>query len=459
MSNSRERPNDDKDVVLLVHGTYARLRAFLMRSDADWRSNNSAACSVIRKALGEEALIYRFDWSGWNSPLSRSLAANRLAARICELHALHPGVRLHLVVHSHAGNIALYACRANGVATSVSSLVCLSTPFLYVSTRRLRRAAAERLEFVGGCAIAAVFVLLGLYAFPGGLSFLYHYFKTAPNGVFYGGLVLPALGIGLLIRHGLIPGLRRVHRWAVGFARDLRLPNTLPFPVLVVYRKRDEATAVLRSATFLTAQLSSIVGITLIITPLADTPCRGQRRPTESNRILRTLSMTRRIGSWALIIATSLIALMLGSAKLGVWSSHEALGVTAMNMVTLLVISAALYAIETWVLVLMMLPIIGICLLLACPTALYGLRFALAIIGLEIQAKPTPPPSLLRVTAIELPARSERRWQLRHTTHSDPEALSVMGSWLSWVKQECIDRGTGEQTAMRTTEVTHVAQP
>ena len=254
---------------------------------------------------------------------------------------------------------------------------------------------------------------------------------------------MPALGIGLLIRHALIPGIRRVHRWAIGFARDLRLPPKLPFPILAVYRERDEAAAVLRLASFMTAKLSSIVGLTLTITPLPDTPNGRRRRPAESNRALRTLAMTRRIGSWTLIIAASLVALMLGSMKLGMWSSHEALRVTARNLVALLVASAALYAIETWVLVLMMLPIIVICLLLAVPAVLYGLRFALAIIGLEIQAKPTPPPTLLRVTVNELPAGSGRRWRLRHATHSDPEAFAVLENWLRWIKQDYIAREQG----------------
>ena len=441
---STERANEEDDVALLVHGSYVRLRAFLTRSGADWCSNNSAACDAIRRALGEKTPIYRFRWSGWNSPKARSLAATGLADRIREIHALHPGARLHLVVHSHAGNIALYACcRAADVTPSVSSLACLSTPFLYVSIRRLRRAAAERLEFLGGFAIATLIVFLGVSAFPGGPSFLYHYFKTAPNWVFYGGLVLPALGVGLLIRHALIPGIRQVHRWAVGFARDLRLPPQLPFPVLAVYRKRDEAAAILRLASFLTAKLSSIVGITLTITPLPDTPDGRRRRSAESNRALRTLAMTRRIGRWTLIFAASLIALMLGTMKLGMWSSHEALRVTARNLVALLVASAALYAIETWVLVLMMLPIIAICLLLAVPAILYGLRFALAVIGLEIQAKPTPPPTLLRVTVNELPAGSGGHWRLRHATHSDPEALAVLECWLRRIKQEYIAREQG----------------
>ena len=141
------RPNPGH-VVILVHGTY--------QPDAPWTLPASRLSTALRGALASTA-IYRFRWDGRNSHQARLDAGAALGLALTDLVERPSGrPRIHVVTHSHGGNVLMYAL-ARSHPQVVDSVVCLATPFLYV------RGAGSRLS---GWARAFVALLapLGLLA-------------------------------------------------------------------------------------------------------------------------------------------------------------------------------------------------------------------------------------------------------------------------------------------------------
>ena len=135
-------------VVLLIHGTWARgLLPWVRRPQAQWCARGSAMCSSLEDLLkGQRYEIQTFEWSGANSAVSRLRAADALSARLDAIRAANPSAKIHLVSHSHGGNVAMYSLRNGRQQQQVASLICLSTPFLHVHPRRMREGVADKVE-------------------------------------------------------------------------------------------------------------------------------------------------------------------------------------------------------------------------------------------------------------------------------------------------------------------------
>jgi hypothetical protein len=106
-----------------------------------------------------DTAVYALDWSGENSLVARARAADMLATHVRELARLGTDVPHFIIAHSHGGNVALNALRHSATASLVRGVACLSTPFLYVRTRRIGSRAEKALS-------AMVFIyLLGIGSF------------------------------------------------------------------------------------------------------------------------------------------------------------------------------------------------------------------------------------------------------------------------------------------------------
>lgn len=79
---------------------------------------------------GREVVFDNFMWSGRNSIAARARAAGELQEKLRRLLAENPGRKVFLAVHSHGGNVVLYALRDPALSGAVSGLVCFGVPLL-----------------------------------------------------------------------------------------------------------------------------------------------------------------------------------------------------------------------------------------------------------------------------------------------------------------------------------------
>jgi hypothetical protein len=121
-------------VIILAHGTFA-IRAH-------WTRPESQLVRGLQAQFGGLRVMFQpFDWFGFfkghfnNTHTHRAAAARALILLVNELHGSFPDASVFVVAHSHAGNIALYAVAQPEVASVISGIVCLGTPFLRVEPR------------------------------------------------------------------------------------------------------------------------------------------------------------------------------------------------------------------------------------------------------------------------------------------------------------------------------------
>jgi pimeloyl-ACP methyl ester carboxylesterase len=113
-----------RDCVVLLHGTWG--------SRSDWMKPGSPLRAAIKEALNDSVDCREFQWSG------RNRQGDRRAASIALTRWLRaPGMKryrkVHIVAHSHGGNIA---ARASFLApTKMASLVTVGTPFMAFGRR------------------------------------------------------------------------------------------------------------------------------------------------------------------------------------------------------------------------------------------------------------------------------------------------------------------------------------
>ena len=131
MSNDINKEDLELDYIfVLVHGTFAR--------DAGWTHPGSKMSVMLKNAIPGDALVTTFEWSGRNSHGARLFAGAELAQRLRLLRSLHPGASLHVVAHSHGGNVVAYALREAGVRDLLDGVVFLGTPFIIAIPRSLK---------------------------------------------------------------------------------------------------------------------------------------------------------------------------------------------------------------------------------------------------------------------------------------------------------------------------------
>jgi len=132
-------------IAVLVHGTFA--------AEATWVSTDGAWARALReRAAIDEIVTYR--WSGQNSHAARIKAGADLAVVIREL--LPRARAIHLVGHSHGGNVILYAMR-HLASDSVASTTFLATPFLGMARSDPSKIAQQFIGILSPLAMYAAF--------------------------------------------------------------------------------------------------------------------------------------------------------------------------------------------------------------------------------------------------------------------------------------------------------------
>jgi pimeloyl-ACP methyl ester carboxylesterase len=118
--------NSPTHVFVLIHGTFAR--------GASWTGEDSRLTKALREGYPSSKIL-RFMWTGTNSHSARLSAADELCRLLKSSAGEFPQARIHLIGHSHGGNVALYALREVSIAALVTSLICISTPFIRCTGR------------------------------------------------------------------------------------------------------------------------------------------------------------------------------------------------------------------------------------------------------------------------------------------------------------------------------------
>ena len=113
-----------EETVIVLHGTYA--------TDGEWWRNGSEFCRKLDKVLeklGSNARCWageeceNFLWSGANSEANRIIAADEIGRHLL----ISDAKNVHMVAHSHGGNIPLKALD-NCDGENIRTVVCLGSP-------------------------------------------------------------------------------------------------------------------------------------------------------------------------------------------------------------------------------------------------------------------------------------------------------------------------------------------
>lgn len=112
------------DVWLIIHGTFAK--------DAEWHYPWGDFFITLKRAVGPTAQVHNFVWSGNNSYKARAHAAQECKRYIRSI--VKPGDHLHIIGHSHGGNVAIALAQMLEAEQSplfIESLITLGTPVCY----------------------------------------------------------------------------------------------------------------------------------------------------------------------------------------------------------------------------------------------------------------------------------------------------------------------------------------
>jgi hypothetical protein len=402
------------------------LREGRARYLAAWCEEKSLCRQAIRSEFGAQADIRVFEWRGTNSPDARLDAADALNLFLQDIRYERPASPVFVVAHSHAGNVVLYAARKSRERCRIDGVGFLSTPFLHVRPRILGFGLAKKLELTAS--LVLVFSLLLMYALfqPASLWHVLRHFQTfvressAP--------VILVLGGSLLARVALIPALRALHRWNHAFAYKLRLPSQLPFPVLIIRAAADEAAGLLGAGQLVSHQATRLLRAGFRMVP-------SDPFPPVPGMHLRLIERWRRLANYhkagLVICLTSCLPLALAVlfSAAGIHLGREMgylLGSVALGG---LVLGVLLMSRELLAQLIVMPLFVALNMVAAAIMTVFGLRFALATLGMDISTEPTPPG---RWTSLQLPFSRqpyETRRGLSHATHSDPAALQEMMKW------------------------------
>lgn len=107
------------DIWIIVHGTFAQ--------NAAWHQSENDFFKTLVKAT--QAQVYGFTWSGKLSAIARRDAGIALKDFIISI--VHPHDRIHIIAHSHGGNVAMIAATYLSQTKSphvIHELILLGTP-------------------------------------------------------------------------------------------------------------------------------------------------------------------------------------------------------------------------------------------------------------------------------------------------------------------------------------------
>lgn len=151
-------------LVHLVHGTwpYGLLRRRSSDAKKAWFEDGSIVRANIQSQVGTPLKFEVFRWSGSNSYMARSRASFEFVQYIDSWMKKEPEAKHIVIAHSHGGTVAARGIakltRWLGEDPRIKALVCLATPFAYLShsqlaTRAQRSYFASALSFIAWAGI------------------------------------------------------------------------------------------------------------------------------------------------------------------------------------------------------------------------------------------------------------------------------------------------------------------
>jgi carboxylesterase len=140
------------DIIYVIHGTNVHEWWYrLLFGSRRWWKPDSPFSDAVRRGFGRQCDIRTHEWTGKNRHRDRIAAADALAERI-KLEC-RPDDRIHLLGHSHGGNVALLA--ANFLDTqSIDSIILLANPnigLVYPAAQNCDSRLELGRENLGGC--------------------------------------------------------------------------------------------------------------------------------------------------------------------------------------------------------------------------------------------------------------------------------------------------------------------
>ena len=227
------------NIAILVHGTWGR-GIFKKSIDAHWCQEGSYFRNEVSAMCHGDVDFETFRWSGDNSLKARRYASDKLKCELERLRIENPDARITIYSHSHGGNVAMWALNDARVSSEIDALVCLSTPFLLFSLRRVNKSALASisglLAFLIGLQFLKLYSVFGLHVENSIIDF----FMAA----MFGGLaVLPTF---------LLPRFKdKVGEILTSSFSEMTLPTALPCSVLIIRTANDEASLVLSATQFI----------------------------------------------------------------------------------------------------------------------------------------------------------------------------------------------------------------
>lgn len=224
--------------VVLIHGTWGGRSAWSL-SESAWATTAANFADVAR-----------FTWSGSNRQSTRIQASFELAE--CLANELGSYKTIHLVAHSHGGNIAT---RAAGITPErIMSIVTLGTPYIHADIYSSNRIADSTITAL--LTLTALLTIAGIFLGTSYLPNLMVPFQTESNSHLFGTAVtgilfLLTVGIYALLEPMVLRLRTRIEQRYAGF-------GTNQVPVLAIYYENDEAFRLLRHSSGLQRAIDKV---------------------------------------------------------------------------------------------------------------------------------------------------------------------------------------------------------
>ena len=358
-------------VVTLVHGTLARHNKFPELE------------SALRSVPGTD--VTRVTWSGWNTATARRRGTERLKAHVRDVAASNPAARQFVIGHSHGGSIAVQSLHDDDVRAKLAGMVCLSTPFISVTARRI-----SDLDRKVGWFVA----IMGCFA----TAALFHYGTNIPDDP--GGAFLITLAtVGLVVALMLAGGRRHLNT----FVERARWPADIRSPLLIVRSSSDEASAALAAVQFATWALDQLwqflngAWMSLSISAIASV--LGERITWRLPRVYL----------WTVVTAIATVAVAWTLLLVPGFADSAFQSVLAGIATTLILISAIPLLVAVWMTTVGMLALVPVLLIgFVALLPLFGPEYAMRAAYLKVSVESTPPGI----------------WTVHHFVAADDTALS-----------------------------------
>ncbi|MER8852872.1 hypothetical protein NKH94_14870 [Mesorhizobium australicum] len=247
MNSEAEAEPGRKQIILLIHGTFAGSRG--IQTKKWWEQESNFASHLLADLGGSFEIDDTFLWGngGANSEEARRHGAAELLDRMAELEKRSDCSGFHLVAHSHAGNLVAMSLRAASASrttlTKFRTWTTVGTPFLAFSPAQLPLTRMILLITALAASPVVATVALGIYSEWAAIA------RDVGAWALWGVLALMGL-IGLIIAGLLISVIFQLavsarHRGTAGrLVRDPPLAESW----LGIWHPDDEARALIAAS-------------------------------------------------------------------------------------------------------------------------------------------------------------------------------------------------------------------